>query len=59
MSRDLAREKERIVAACRAMNARGVNQGAAGNISMRLGADMLITPSGVDYDELAPDMILR
>ena len=50
--------REAIVAACRAMNARNFNQGAAGNISARLGEVMLITPSGVDYDELTPDMIV-
>jgi len=51
--------RRKLVEACRALNAKGVNQGAAGNISVRCGADMLITPSGVDYDELAPEMILR
>jgi L-fuculose-phosphate aldolase len=40
------------------MNARGINQGAAGNISLRFGEAMLITPSGVEFDELAPEMIL-
>lgn len=50
--------REAIVAACRAMNAKHFNQGAAGNISARLGNSMLITPSGVDYDDLAPDMIV-
>ncbi|MGP0103775.1 class II aldolase/adducin family protein [Rhodoblastus sp.] len=50
--------REAIVAACRAMNAKHFNQGAAGNISARLGDSMLITPSGVDYDDLAPDMIV-
>ncbi|HUO54445.1 MAG TPA: class II aldolase/adducin family protein [Rhodoblastus sp.] len=48
-----------IVSACRAMNAKDFNQGAAGNISARLDEAMLITPSGVDYDELAPEMIIR
>ncbi|WP_374546573.1 class II aldolase/adducin family protein [Rhodoblastus sp.] len=50
--------REAIVAACRAMNAQHFNQGAAGNISARFGDGMLITPSGVDYDELTPDMIV-
>jgi len=47
-----------IVDACRAMNAMGINQGAAGNISARWGDAMLITPSGVDYQALAPEMIV-
>jgi len=55
---DESAAREKLVEACRAMNANGVNQGAAGNISLRFGPGMLITPSGVDYDELAPDMIL-
>jgi L-fuculose-phosphate aldolase len=41
-----------IVAACRQMNAIGLNQGTSGNISARLGDRMLITPSGVPYHEL-------
>ena len=40
------------------MNAKGFNQGSAGNISLRFGEAMLITPSGVDYDDLTPEMIL-
>jgi L-fuculose-phosphate aldolase len=35
----------------------GVNQGTSGNFSARCGASMLITPSGVPYDLLTPDMI--
>jgi L-fuculose-phosphate aldolase len=50
--------RESIVAACRAMNAKDFNQGAAGNVSARFGQSMLITPSGVDYDDLTPDMIV-
>jgi L-fuculose-phosphate aldolase len=44
-----------IVAACRQMNAIGLNQGTSGNISARLGDRMLITPSGVPYHELSPE----
>jgi L-fuculose-phosphate aldolase len=54
-----ARARREIAEACRAMNARGFNQGAAGNISLRLGESMLITPSGVDYERLEPEMIVR
>lgn len=46
-----------IVDSCRAMNASGLNQGTSGNISVRYGDRMLITPSGIAYDELTPDMI--
>lgn len=48
-----------IIDACLAMNASGVNQGKAGNISARFGEGMLITPSGMAYDVLKPmDMVL-
>lgn len=50
--------REAIVAACRKMNAQNFNQGAAGNVSARFRDAMLITPSGVDYDELTPEMIV-
>lgn len=35
----------------------GLNRGASGNISVREGDRMLITPSGVPPHEIAPDMI--
>src|SRR5262245_59231118 len=43
-----------IIDACRAMNSLGINQGTSGNISARHGDVMLITPTGVPYDALAP-----
>ena len=39
------------------MNASGLNQGTSGNISVRAGDAMLITPSAVPYDDMTPDMI--
>ncbi len=46
-----------IVAQCRALNASGLNQGTAGNISARLGDALVITPSAIPYDVLAPEML--
>ncbi len=37
------------------MNAVGINQGSAGNVSVRQGEGYLITPSGMPYDECAPE----
>lgn len=48
-----------IIAASRGMIASGINQGTSGNISARFGEDMLITPSGVPYEEMAPRDIAR
>ncbi len=48
-----------IIAQCRAMNAAGLSQGTAGNISARLDEAMLITPSAIPYDDMRPDMLAR
>jgi L-fuculose-phosphate aldolase len=50
--------RESIIDACRSMNGLGINQGTSGNISARHGKLMLITPSGVPYEELkAKDIV--
>jgi L-fuculose-phosphate aldolase len=43
-----------IIAACIEMNRRGLNQGVTGNISVRIPEGFLITPSGMEYHEMAP-----
>ncbi|HEV8389122.1 MAG TPA: class II aldolase/adducin family protein [Dongiaceae bacterium] len=50
--------RESIINACRSMNGLGINQGTSGNISARHGKLMLITPSGVPYEELKPKDIV-
>jgi len=47
-----------VIDACRAMNDIGINQGKAGNVSVRFGGGMLISPSGIDYDALTPAKIV-
>lgn len=47
-----------IIETCREMNRLGVNQGTSGNVSARTGDGFLITPSGVPYDAMAPEMIV-
>ena len=49
--------RSEIIARCREMNRAGINQGTSGNISARFEGHMLITPSGVPYDDLTPEMI--
>ena len=46
-----------IIRACLTMNAHGINQGKSGNISVRTGNSILITPSGLPYDEMQPEDI--
>src|SRR5690606_41890591 len=48
--------RQAIVDQCRWMNAIGLNQGTSGNISVRLGEEMLITPSGIPYETMTPEM---
>ena len=46
-----------IVEKARWMNASGLNQGTSGNISVRSGDRMLITPTAIPYDVMTPAMI--
>ena len=48
-----------IIATALKMNALGINQGKAGNVSARVGDGYLITPSGLPYDETNVDDIVR
>jgi L-fuculose-phosphate aldolase len=45
--------RQAIIGACVAMNHNGINQGTAGNISVRWNSGLLITPSGLPYEEMA------
>lgn len=49
---------EDIIKTCLEMNELGLNQGTSGNVSVRFQDGMLITPSGIPYQELTPDMIV-
>lgn len=51
--------REQIVAASRSMNAKGINQGTSGNISVRCGDDILITPTSLDYELMQPEDIVK
>jgi L-fuculose-phosphate aldolase len=47
-----AKERRSIAEACRRTNALGINQGTSGNIGLRVKGGMLITPSGMPYDDM-------
>jgi L-fuculose-phosphate aldolase len=49
----------RMVETCRKMNATGINQGTAGNLSARSGTGFLITPSSLPYDVMQPEDIVE
>ena len=44
--------------AMRALQEAGLNNGTSGNISVRTGDGMLITPTGIASDKLRPDMMV-
>jgi len=46
-----------IVAKARWMNEIGLNQGTSGNISVRSGDTMLITPTAIPYETMQPSML--
>ncbi len=46
-----------LVEACRSMNRLGINQGTSGNISVRLGDRMLISPSATPYESMTPGQV--
>ena len=48
------RLRRAIIAAARRMNRLGINQGVSGNLSVRAGDGILITPSGLSYRVMRP-----
>lgn len=50
--------RSEIIETARAMQRLGINQGTSGNVSVRWRDGLLITPSGVPYDDLKPDSIV-
>jgi len=49
----LEREREEIARACKNLSAAGLVVGTAGNVSVRAGDLVAVTPSGMDYAELS------
>lgn len=46
-----------IVARCTELEERGLNRGASGNMSARMGDSIVITPSAIPYTDLEPEML--
>lgn len=51
--------REKMVDICRRMNSKGINQGTAGNLSVRTSSGFLITPSSLPYDIMTPDDLVE
>lgn len=54
-----AEARETVVAAMRELSASGLNRGASGNVSLRFGEAMLISPSATPPSELTPDLVAK
>jgi L-fuculose-phosphate aldolase len=52
------KKRQAIIDACRRMNALGINQGTSGNISVRHGDGLLITPTSTPYDTMTPEQLV-
>lgn len=50
--------RKEIIATCIAMDRRGINQGTSGNVSVRWEEGLLITPSGLSYETMAPEDVI-
>jgi L-fuculose-phosphate aldolase len=48
-----------LVMICKEMSRRGLSKGTSGNVSVRFGDDLLISPTGIAYDSLQPDQVVR
>ena len=57
MNEEAARQA--LIEACRAMNELGINQGTSGNVSVRHGESMLISPSATPYHDIRPEQVAR
>lgn len=51
--------RENMVAVCRRMNASGINQGTAGNVSVRNPKGFLVTPTSLPYDMMRPNDLVQ
>lgn len=51
-------KRQSIIDACLRMNVSGINQGTSGNISLRHGDGMLITPTSTPYEAMKPEQIV-
>jgi L-fuculose-phosphate aldolase len=52
-------KRQSIIDACLRMNALGINQGTSGNISLRHGDGLLITPTSTPYETMRPEQIVQ
>ena len=57
-TKDDREKRQSIIDACLRMNTLGINQGTSGNISLRHGEGMLVTPTSTPYEAMKPEQIV-
>lgn len=50
--------REELIETCRGMNRLGINKGTSGNVSVRCGDGLLVSPTGIAYDQLTAEKIV-
>jgi L-fuculose-phosphate aldolase len=58
MSESESSLRQQLVATMCKMEAMGLNQGTSGNVSVRLGEQFLVSPSGIEPEALQPEMMV-
>lgn len=53
----LEEERQSVVDACQQMQRKGLVVGTAGNVSVRVGDKVCISPSAVEYEDLTADLV--
>jgi L-fuculose-phosphate aldolase len=51
--------RKKLIGICRQMNELGINQGTAGNVSVRIDGGFLISASGVPYEKMKPEHVVQ
>lgn len=60
MNQAVERElRQALVDAMQQMASMGLNHGTAGNVSVRMDDDFLVSPSGIPAEQLSPEMMVR
>lgn len=52
-------QRQALIEGCLAMNRAGINQGASGNMSIRVDGGFLVTPTGMSYEDMGAEDIVE
>ncbi|PRZ42274.1 class II aldolase/adducin N-terminal domain-containing protein [Antricoccus suffuscus] len=55
MTLEMERARDAIIRTGISLHESGLNVGTSGNLSVRIGDEVIVTPSGLDYRSITPD----